>query len=192
MIAFIKGSVVSYDQEHVVIDHNGMGFEVKYAHTDRIHLDEDLMVYTYLHSTENDLSLFGFNSKNEKDLFMRLISVKGLGPKTAMGMLAKSNANAIIQSIETGDVTALKRLPGIGAKTASQIILDLKGKLVQSEDGASGSFNGEILDAMEALKNLGYRSKEVEKAAAYMNQEQGLTTEKYLKLGLQFLMKNGL
>ncbi len=190
MIAFIKGSVVSYDEEHVVIDHNGMGFEVKYAHTDRVSLNQEIMIYTFLHSTENDLSLFGFTSKSEKELFLRLISVKGLGPKTAMGMLAKSNVNAIIEAIDTKDVAFLKRLPGIGAKTASQIILDLQGKLVQSEEGKTTSLSNEILDAMEALKNLGYRSKEVEKAAESMSQEKGLTTQEYLKLGLQFLMKN--
>ena len=130
MIAFITGTVESYGSDWLIVDHGGMGWKVSYAHTDKIHLNEEVKVFTYLHYTEAELSLYGFESQQEMDLFLRLISVKGLGPKTAMNMLAKASADKIITAVETGDVSVLKSMPGIGAKTASQIVLDLKGKLV--------------------------------------------------------------
>ena len=97
---------------------------------------------------------------DEKDLFTKLISVKGLGPKTAMGILRASTYDAIITAIEQQDVAFIKSMPGIGAKTASQIILDLKGKLVQSETVSASKSSKEMEDALEALKALGYKQSE--------------------------------
>ena len=119
---------------------------------------------------------------------MRLISVKGLGPKTAMNMLMKKSYADLIGIIEHGDVAALKSMPGIGAKTASQIILDLKGKLVESSENQP-KYSSAIEDALEALKNLGYKQGEINQCAKVMSEEEGLTTEQYLKIGLQYLMK---
>ena len=193
MIAFIKGTVQSYGSDWLIVDHGGMGWKVSYAHTDQIHLNEEIMVFTYLHYTEAELSLYGFESQAEQDLFLRLISVKGLGPKTAMNMLAKAHADKIIMAIESGDVTVLKSMPGIGAKTASQIVLDLNGKLVPVEQRAkaqnTSSYPAEIEEACDALRNLGYRTPEVNSAADYMSQNRQDSTEAYIKIGLQFLMK---
>ena len=188
MIAFIKGNVSAYGTDWLVIEQNGIGWRVYYPHTEAIHLNETIQIFTYMHITENDVSLFGFESQEEHDLFLRLISVKGLGPKTAINMLAHTTANRLIASIEQGDVNLLKTMPGIGAKTASQIILDLKGKLVQSKDSKE-SYSTEIHDACEALKNLGYKQGEITQAAKVMSESNSLSTEEYLKIGLQFLMK---
>ena len=149
-------------------------------------------MHTYMHISENDVSLFGFESMEEKDLFMRLISVKGLGPKTAMNMLARAGYDEIIAAVETGNVAALKKMPGIGAKSASQIVLDLKGKLVAAPDGAktpSMNYPEEIRDAMEGLKNLGYKQNEVNSAAKAMMESPGLSTAEYLRIGLRYLSK---
>lgn len=192
MIAFIKGTVESCGSDWIIVDHDGMGWQMAYPHPEQVHIGQEIKVYTYLHISEQDVSMFGFESRNEKDLFLRLISVKGLGPKTAMNMLSRSSADAIIQAIETGNAQVLKKMPGIGGKTASQIILDLKGKLVAVETQNpknKTSYSAEIQDACEGLKNLGCRQSEVDTAAAYMNKSPGLTTEQYLKLGLQYLMK---
>ena len=89
MIAFIKGIVASYTSDSVIVNHNGMGWEIAYPHTDALSLNAEVVIYTYLHIFEGGMNLYGFSSQQEKDLFLRLISVKGLGPKTAMNMLAK-------------------------------------------------------------------------------------------------------
>jgi len=188
MIALIQGKVASYTADAVVVENNGIGWLISYPHVDRVHLNEEIRVYTYMHVSENDIGLFGFESQKEKDLFLRLISVKGLGPKTAMAMLAKADADRIIRSIEDGDASFLKSMPGIGAKSASQIILDLKGKLVTTED-SKVQMTSELSDAAEALKNLGYKPAEVNSAVKQLSKETGLTSEQYLKKGLQILMK---
>ena len=195
MIAFIKGTVDSYGTDWLVIDHDGMGWKVFYPHTDKIHLQEEVTVFTYLHYTEAELSLYGFESQQEMELFLRLISVKGLGPKTAMGMLARADAEKIIMAVENGDVSVLKSMPGIGAKTASQIVLDLKGKLVPvavKQKGQQETFPKEIEEACDALRNLGYRQSDIASAADYMKSKPQAKTEDYIRMGLQFLMKKKL
>jgi len=193
MIAFIRGKVAAYGADWVIIDHDGMGWKIAYPHTDALTLNGEVQIYTYLHLTENDISLFGFESREEQELFLRLISVKGLGPKTAMGMLAKAGYREIVSAVEQGNVAALKKMPGIGAKSASQIVLDLKGKLVPAETAgtaAKPSYPREIEDALNGLKGLGYKPSELNGVQDYMLQQPGKTTEQYLKLGLQYLLKN--
>ena len=99
MIAFIKGCVVSYTTDSVVLDHNGMGWQISYPHCDKISLNQEITIHTYMHISENDMSLYGFESDQEKQLFLRLISVKGLGPKTAMNMLGRAGSSSIIQML---------------------------------------------------------------------------------------------
>lgn len=193
MIAFVKGKVASYGADWVVVDCHDIGYQMAYPHPENLHLNDEVFIYTYLHITENDMSLFGFESQDEKALFLKLISVKGLGPKTVMGMLSKCGYQSIVSAIESGDVTLLKKMPGIGAKSASQIVLDLKGKLVavptSSPKQDTVSYPAEIREALEGLKNLGYKQGELSAVANMMSENPGLTTEKYLKLGLQFLVK---
>lgn len=193
MIAFVKGKVASYGADWVVVDCHDIGYQMAYPHPENLHLNDEVFIYTYLHITENDMSLFGFESQDEKALFLKLISVKGLGPKTAMGMLSKCGYQSIVSAIESGDVTLLKKMPGIGAKSASQIVLDLKGKLVSvptsSPKQVTVSYPAEIREALDGLKNLGYKQGELSAVANMMSENPGLTTEKYLKLGLQFLVK---
>lgn len=192
MIAFVKGFVSAYGTDYIVVDNNGIGYEIAYAHTENVRLNEEISVYTYMHVTENDVALFGFESMDEKDLFMRLISVKGLGPKTVMNMLATKGYDHIIQAIEAGDVKTLKNLPGIGEKSASQIVLDLKGKLIPTTVKSTSSkqtYPQEIQDALEGLKNLGYKAGELSSVANIMNESPGLTTEEYLRIGLSILSK---
>ncbi|HCK89314.1 MAG TPA: Holliday junction branch migration protein RuvA [Erysipelotrichaceae bacterium] len=192
MIAFIQGTVASYGADYIVVDHQGFGWQVAYPHTDEVRLNQEIRVYTYMHVTENDVSLFGFSSQEEKELFLRLISVKGLGPKTAMNMLASAGYAKIIAAIEEGNVAVLKKMPGIGAKSASQIVLDLKGKLVAvpaAKKAETPEYPDEIKDALDALKSLGYKPNEVSSAAAVMMQSPGLKTQEYLRMGLKHLGK---
>ena len=193
MIAFIRGTVAAYGADWIVVDNHGVGWQIAYPHTDRVTLQQEISVHTYMHLTENDVSLYGFESMEEKELFQRLISVKGLGPRTAMNMLTAAGYEAIVGAVETGNVAALKKMQGIGAKSASQIVLDLKGKLVAAPAAPSKAvaevYPAEIRDAMEGLKNLGYKQNEVNAAAKVMNESLGLTTAEYLRIGLRFLSK---
>lgn len=190
MIAFIKGKIVSLDAETLTVDHGGMGWEIFYPHTEKVHAEEEICVYTYLHISENDMKLFGFSSMQEKAIFLKLISVKGLGPKTAMNVLHKAGYADLINAIESGDVKFLKSMPGIGPKAASQIVLDLKGHLVPVETkNQKEGLSQEIQDACEALKSFGYRESEISKAVSVMKEKKDLTTQGYLKVGLQYLSK---
>lgn len=192
MIAFIKGIIASYGADWLVIENSDMGWKVFYPHTDTLSLQKEVLIYTYMHITENDMTLFGFQNAEEQELFLRLISVKGLGPKTALAMLMKCSNHHIVNAIESGDVTLLKTLPGIGAKTASQIVLDLKGKLVQIQNNkkeTQESYSQEIMDALEGLKSLGYKQSELNAVAKKMSETPNLDSAKYLRLGLQFLSK---
>lgn len=190
MIAFIKGTVAQIGPAWIVVEQNGLGWQIAYPHPEKVHLKEEVMIYTYLHYTEQEISLYGFASAQEKELFMRLISVKGLGPRTAMNMLGAQGSEAIIQAIETGNVAALKKMPGIGAKTASQIVLDLKGKLVpvaEKSKSRTPAFSSEVQDALAGLKNLGYKGSDLNEIGAYLNTIPGKTTQEYLKLGLMYM-----
>ena len=130
MIGFLKGRIEIIKQDSIMIDVNGVGYELLVANPEKFTLYQDTLVYTYLKLAENDISLYGFLFKEEKELFLKLISVKGIGPKSAMGMLSKADYSNIIEAIEVGNLNFLKKLPSIGPKAAQQIILDLKGKLV--------------------------------------------------------------
>lgn len=193
MIAFIKGTVASYTVDSIVVDHDGMGWEMAYAHVDEVSLNKEIQVFTYLHIFEGGMNLYGFESMQEKELFLKLISVKGLGPKTAMNLLSKAGTDSIIEAIEKGDVAFLKKLPGIGAKSASQIVLDLKGKLVETPNNNSSKSNEkypqEISDAIEGLKNLGYKQAELSSCIHYMSEHPGLTVEQYMSMALRFMAK---
>ena len=193
MIAFIKGTIVSVGADSIVIDHDGMGWELYYPHVEKVHSGETAQIYTYLQILENDMHLYGFESMQEKSIFLKLISVKGIGPKTAINILHKAGSNELINAIETGDVKFLKTMPGIGAKAASQIVLDLKGNLIPVDTPQEKkSLPQEIQYACEALKSFGYRESEISKAVHIMKEKEGLTTQAYLKLGLQYLSKQAL
>ena len=190
MIAFIQGKIAAVTLDSIILDHQGMGWLIRYPHVGRVHIREEHKIYTYMHIAENDISMFGFESQLEKDLFLRLISVKGLGPKTAAAMLSKADAEQIISAVEGGNVAFLKSMPGVGNKSASQIILDLKGKLVQSEEAAEASMSSEVRDACDALAGLGYKQSEIRQAAKVMNEQPGRTSSEYLKIGLKVLAQN--
>ena len=157
MIAFVSGKVKIIRKETVVIDVHGVGYEVYVGSPELIKIDEELFLYTYQHVREDAILLFGFKSSDDYDVFMRLINVKGIGPKTALNMLAVCPSDRMVEAIENDDVKQLKSLPGIGAKTASQIVLDLKGKFVSVQSKNEKSSNPIWNECQEALISLGYK-----------------------------------
>lgn len=189
MIAFIKGTVYSFGLDHVIIETiSGVGYKVYYNHSQPLTLGQNILLFTYQQIREDAHVLFGFVRKEELELFEKLISVKGLGPKTALGILTAASYSQVVNAIEQGEVAFLKKMPGIGAKTASQIILDLKGKLVSAED-SKPVVNSKVMDAMEALKALGYKNAEIQAISKQMQEQDLETAEAYVKLGLQLLLK---
>ncbi|MEG0177852.1 MAG: Holliday junction branch migration protein RuvA [Anaerorhabdus sp.] len=187
MIAFIRGTVFAYGIDWIILDNHGIGYRLFFGHPEAVKLNQEIQIFTYQHVREDELSLYGFLSLEEQELFLKLISVKGLGPKTAMAMCSKFPYSQIVQSIENGDVAFLKGMPGVGAKTASQIILDLKGKLISADK--KEPMSSEINDAIEGLKSLGYKQGEVQSIANKLSERPGLSSDEYLKMGLQLLMK---
>ncbi|MBV1709603.1 MAG: Holliday junction branch migration protein RuvA [Erysipelothrix sp.] len=188
MIAFIRGKVHAFGLDWVILDTQGVGYRIGFPRPEVLSLNSEVLLYTYQHIREDEISLYGFLSMDELRLFEQLITVKGLGPKTALNMMTASSFIKIISAIESGDVTFLKTMPGIGAKTASQIVLDLKGKLVESEKKDSKA-SVEIVDAVAALRSLGYKTSELAGIEKYLISLNLSSVDELIKAGLQFLLK---
>ena len=190
MIAFIKGVVCSMHADSVVIDHQGIGFRIYTPNPQMIGMGKEVTLYTYQHVREDAIVLFGFSDMEEHDLFLRLLSVKGVGPKSALAILGACSLHQLIAAIEAGDTAFLKKLPGIGAKSASQIVLDLKGKLVETEsETAPQAGNQNLNDALEALKALGYRPGEINAIQKELAKDQNKSVDEYVRTGLALMLK---
>jgi len=190
MIAFIKGKVFSYNAESVILENNGIGYRIFMPDASTLVLNQEVLIYTYQQFREDATILYGFQKQEEHDLFVRLISVKGIGPKIAISAMSAASTNTIIAAIENGDAAALKRLPGIGAKAASQIILDLKGKLVENESNKTEkAINPNLQDAIDALKSLGYKNSEIHSIMKDLNKEKDKSVDEYIRLALSLMLK---
>ena len=164
MYNYLNGRISEKGIDYIVVDCGGVGYHVFVSRSDDFKKDDYEKVYTYLSVREDDMTLYGFKTKEEKNLFLKIISVSGIGPKTAITMLSVTTPQSFIQAIELGNTGYLKKLPGIGAKSASQIILDLKGKLVVDVNDALEvkQVNKELEDTREALKGLGFKVSEID------------------------------
>ena len=144
-----------------------------------------MVVYLYQQVKQDGILLYVFNLKEEKDLFLKLISVKGIGCKSACTMLASGDVEGICEAIESGNMTYLKKIPGIGPKAAGQIILDLQGKVTATKQTV---VNQELEEAMEVLIALGYKQSEVDKVVKKLTDEN-LDTNGYVKKALSLIVK---
>lgn len=184
MIGFLRGTVHHFGLDYVLLDVNGVGYRINYYHPESLKLNQEITIYTYQNVREDEISLYGFLSLAEYDLFIKLISVKGLGPKIASNILSNSSVEAVVTAIETGDIDFMRRMPGIGSKTASQIILDLKGKLVEAEV----KVREDLKDVSEALKQLGYKPAEIKPVIKRLEKEEG-STDELIRKALAMLIK---
>ncbi|MBP3869504.1 MAG: Holliday junction branch migration protein RuvA [Faecalicoccus sp.] len=190
MIAFVNGIVRLTRKETVVIDVNGVGYEVYMANSDIQTIGDELFLYTYQHVREDAILLYGFVKENDYEVFMRLINVKGIGPKTALNMLGAMSGDEMIEAIENDDVKRLKTLPGIGARTASQIVLDLKGKFVAIETTKEVKVDNPVWkETEEALMALGYRSNQLSAVRKEFSHNKDLNVNDMLRKALAFLAK---
>ena len=132
MLGFIKGILRDKDYDNITVECGGVGFNIMVTNSCMANLpglDEEVKIYTYLHVREDEMSLYGFESPEEKKLFLQLITVSGVGSKTAIGILSAERMSAIINSIINEDTTVIANCKGIGKKTAERIILELKDKI---------------------------------------------------------------
>ena len=182
MYGYISGEIKGIEPSYVIIDNNGIGYLIYVPNPYGFMIGKNYTIYTYTKVAEDEYSLYGFKTKEEKELFLKLISVKGLGPKMALPMLATGSITMIEEAIETENINYLKKFPKIGEKLARQIILDLKGKLVMSE-GSSES-NDELVLALEAL---GYKTNDIKNIVVKV--DKTLSIENQIKEALKLLLK---
>lgn len=185
MIAYVKGFIYDVGLDYVIVDNNGIGYHLVMSKTNGLILNDEVLIHTYQHVREDDITLFGFEDTETRAIFLKLISVKGIGPRTANNILAKTSANDLVMAIETNDVDFLKTLPGIGPKSAKQIILDLQNKLTTESVVVT---NAQLDDAIEGLKGLGYSASELKSVKKQLSSKV-MDASEYLKAGLMILNK---
>lgn len=184
MYFYIKGTVVEQYGSYIVLDSNNTGYLINVANPYSFELNKEYKVFIYQQIREDDNSLYGFKTIEEKDLFLKLISVKGIGPKMALPILATGSINGIVDAIERENILYLKKFPKIGEKVARQIILDLKGKLnIEGIDADSNNYE----ELQEVLKGLGYKDKEYKNIINKV--DNNLPIELQVKEALKLLLK---
>ena len=183
MYSYIKGMVVGYDGNYIILDNNNIGYSIFVSNPYSFKLNEECKVYLYNHIKEDENSFYGFKSLEEKNLFLKLINVKGIGPKMAMPLFAGGNIKGIYDAINSDNVTYLTRFPKIGDKVAKQIILDLKGKLTTQTD----LFQYDSRELIEVLESLGYKSNDIKKIIDKVDND--LSLENQIKEALKLLGK---
>lgn len=204
MISYIKGELVEVYEEGVVIESGGIGYEIKMPLSSLSNLPRsknDIKIYTYLHVREDAIGLFGFLTREDLKTFKLLITVNGIGPKGALGILSAISTDTLRFAILSDDAKTIAKAPGIGSKTASKLILELKDKF-KLEDVFEQSFTNNTKDVqatglgasalydlkkevIDALVVLGYSATDAAKVIAGVEIKEGMTSEQVLKLCLK-------
>lgn len=197
MIAFIKGKVVDITEEAVILENNGIGYRIFTSSMvqTQISTGNEVKLYTYLNVREDAMQLYGFLTKDDLKVFKLLITVSGIGPKAGLSILSVMSGNDLHYAVMSGDSKAISKAPGVGAKTAQKVILELKDKL-KLEDILDASENVEISGISEgqadimkeaalALAALGYSQTEAMKAVRRCEITETTTVEDLLKLALK-------
>ncbi|EQA7681877.1 Holliday junction branch migration protein RuvA [Staphylococcus pseudintermedius] len=198
MYAYISGKLTALHPTHIIVETtSGIGYEIQTPNSYRFqkNLDQTVKVYTSLIVREDAQLLYGFIDQEEKDMFLSLIKVTGIGPKSALAILAASSPNEVKRSIENENDAYLTQFPGIGKKTARQIVLDLKGKVVVTEEVSEGLLDIAtehedlaVQEALLALEALGYSKRELKKVEKAMQQQIFSDVDEAVKYGLKQLI----
>lgn len=202
MYEYFLGQITDVTPSFVVIEVAGIGYKVLTANPYRYEVGADA-VKMFIHQavSDNGMSLFGFYDADEKALFEKLLNVSGIGPKSALAILANNDHAGLIQAINQGNATYLTSFPGVGKKTAQQIVLDLKDKLTDLNGAVAGQTalemptdpaEGALADALAALEALGYSAREIKKITKQLevfSQGQSVDTNGLLSEGLRLLTK---
>lgn len=200
MYEYLRGVITEVTPYYIVVDVNGVGYQVYVANPFKYEENEhaEQKVFVYQAVRDNDISLYGFKNSSEKQLFLKLLDVSGIGPKSALAILANDDNRGLINAINSDDDGYLTKFPGIGKKTAKQIILDLKGKLsdvdsdmLTGQDNLDLDLNASspyLKESLEALRALGYTKTEVKRISKRLEKYDGKSTDDYLRQGLRLLM----
>ena len=197
MYEYINGLITNiYPAYIVVCDRSGVGYKLYTANPYRFEQNVESHVYVEQIVRENEMALYGFIDESEKILFNKLLNVSGIGPKSALAILASGDSQGLVNAIANDDVSYLTQFPGVGKKTAQQIILDLKGKLDDLAVSAGltptvaqpTDNNQALADALAALTSLGYSAKEIAKVEKTLAQTED-TTDGYIRSALKLLVK---
>lgn len=193
MYEYLNGVISSIKPDYIVIDVNGAGYKVFSPTPFAYQEGQKAKVFVEQIVRDTGINLYGFQSEEDKGLFLKLLSVSGIGPKSALAIMAAENSDSLAEAIEQGEVKYLTRFPGVGKKTASQIVLDLKGKLgayvKQTNNFKQAKISPELNDALLALLALGYTRKEVDRITPTLVEEKELSADQYIKKGLALLLK---
>jgi Holliday junction DNA helicase RuvA len=197
MIVSLKGILANKNPSEVIIDVNGVGYLCFISNNtyDNIPLKgEEVSLLIYHQISENSQNLYGFSDEVEKDMFLMLISVSGIGPKTGINLLSSVSPNEFKRRLVAGEVELLSALPGIGPKTARRIIVELKDKLVSYSDNSMPIENSEnsesYQDAYDALKSLGFNINEINKCLSALTESNvDFNTQDLIKEALKVLKK---
>ena len=199
MYAYIKGTLSQLFPTHVVDETCGIGYEIQTPNSYRFqkYLEKEVQIYTSLIVREDAQLLYGFINEEEKEMFLSLIKVTGIGPKSALAILASSTPHEVKLAIENENDAYLTQFPGIGKKTARQIVLDLKGKVTITEENSddllqtqvNGNEQNQIIsEALLALQALGYSKRELTKVEKSLNKHNVNSVDEAVKIGLQTLV----
>ena len=184
MYEYMNGKITEIESTYIVLDVNGIGYLINVANPYSYTEGENTKVYIYQHIREDENTLYGFHNQEEKKFFLKLIDVKGLGPKMALPILATGSISGIVDAINRENILYLKKFPKIGDKVAKQIILDLKGKVSCEE--VSNATNDNNDDVVLALTALGYKSVDIHKVLPKINSD---SVENMIKEALKLLLK---
>ena len=198
MLAYIKGTLETKATDYVVIDVGGLGYKIYMSATGMEKLgniEDKVKVYTYYRVREDDISIFGFNTNEELRMFELILSVSGVGAKTALTIIAVTDPSEFAIAVISDDISYLTQIPGIGAKSAQRIILELKDKM-KKENSVTQTKNtkvkeavvdsNKVEEAISALQVLGYNKKDIEKAFMKLDKKD-LSTEDLIRKGLTIL-----
>ena len=187
MISYLKGKVIYADDKSLTLDVSGVGYEVLMPLSSllKLKLGNDLELHIYTHVREDQITLFGFENVEEKALFKKLISVSGIGPKSALTMLSVVSVSTIVRAIESGSVDNFPKVPGVGRKTLEKLILELRGKFdaINLTDESSDMKNAKL-----ALETLGYNARDISTTLSTLHQDLDMNT--LIREGLKILSKS--
>jgi Holliday junction DNA helicase, RuvA subunit len=198
MIGFIKGNVDYLANDHCIVDNNGIGYRIfmPFGQLSLLKVGQEVKAFTYLAVRDDALLLYGFLTRDYYSLFLQLISVSGVGPKVALGMLSAAKPDEFYLAIQSRDLKFLTKLPGIGKKTAERLLLELKDK-IGSTDGddldfvdSTGTLTGTVVDdAMAALVTLGYTNSEIIPVIKQIQNRDTMKSEEIIRQALKLMAR---
>ena len=201
MYEYIRGTVQEVTPSYLVLDNQGIGYHIFIANPFRLSTlkQKEATVYIYQSVTQDNIRLYGFINKEEKELFLKLIGVSGIGPKSGLAILAAEDHVGLVNAIENNDTKFLQKFPGVGKKTAAQIVLDLQGKLSELSPEVMEAFGGdatqaasrntELEEALEALAVLGYTQRDIKKVTRMLEKIEQTSADDYIREAIKHLMQ---